>query len=245
MKPSSPLLPGTFNSRDIGGLPAYGGEVRHGRIIRSDAPVELRHRGRDLLTELGLATAIDLREPSEREVDRVDLSGLGVELRLQPALGEHFEFLKEMTLEDVYRHLIESSGENLTAAVRRLAAPDALPALVFCSAGKDRTGLVIARVLGALGVPDDAIVADYTRSEDSMSGEFRAVVQARARAAGVDEQELATRVGAPPALMRSTLAWLHARHGGASGYLRSHGMTNAELDRLRGALVAPRAANAA
>ena len=141
MKPSSPLLPGTFNSRDIGGLPAYGGEVRHGRIIRSDAPVELGHRGRELVAALGLATAIDLREPSEREVDRVDLSGLGVELRVQPALGEHFEFRNEMTLEDVYRHLIESSGENLTAAARRLAAPGALPALVFCSAGKDRTGL--------------------------------------------------------------------------------------------------------
>jgi hypothetical protein len=100
-------------------------------------------------------------------------------------------------------------------------------------------------VLGALGVADDSIVADYTRSEDNMSGPFRAVLEARARAAGVDEQELAAKVGAPPALIRAALAWLHDRHGGASGYLRSHGMTAAELDRLREALVEPRAATAA
>jgi protein-tyrosine phosphatase len=245
MKPSSPLVPGTFNSRDVGGLPAYGGHVRPGLIIRSDAPVALGKFGRALLEELSIRTANDLREDSERDLDQLDFDGLAIQVFRRPVLGQGFKLERAMTLEQVYRHLLESRGENLTAAVRTLAAPGGLPALVFCSAGKDRTGLVTALTLGALGVPDDAIVADYTRSEDNMSGEFRAVVEARARAAGVDEQELAAKVGAPPALMRSSLAWLRERHGGPSGYLRSHGMTNSELDRLRDSLVEPRAANAA
>jgi protein-tyrosine phosphatase len=245
MKPSSPLLPGTFNSRDLGGLPAFGGQVRPGMIIRSDAPVTLGDRGRALLSELQIRTAIDLREGSEREVDHADLDGLQIEIVRRPVLGGDFALEADATLEEVYRHLLASRGENLTAAVRAIATEGALPALVFCSAGKDRTGLVTALTLGALGVPEDAIVADYTRSEENMSGEFRAVVEARARAAGVDEQQLASKVGAPPALIRGALAWLRERHGGPAGYLRAHGMENPEFDQLRGALVEPRAANAA
>ncbi len=214
-------------------------------LIRSDAPVALGDAGRAALRELGPVTAIDLREPVERELDRADLDGLGLELESSPIIGEDFELGAAMSLDEVYLYLLEQRGASLTAAVRSLARPGALPALVFCSAGKDRTGLVVALVLGALGVSDDEIVADYTRSEQNMTGAFRAAVEARARAAGISEQELAVKVGAPPALMRTTLAWLRQHHGGAAGYLRSHGMTNAELDTLRQALVERRAANAA
>jgi protein-tyrosine phosphatase len=35
---------------------------------------------------------------------------------------------------------------------------------VHCSAGKDRTGIVVALVLAALGVPDEVIAADYALS---------------------------------------------------------------------------------
>jgi protein-tyrosine phosphatase len=245
MKPSSPLLPGTFNSRAIRGLPAYGGQVRSGLMIRSDAPVALGRAGRALLGQLQIRTALDLREDAERDVDHVDLDGLAIDVVRRPVLGGEFKLEKGTTLEDVYRHLLESRGENLTAAVRALAAPSALPALVFCSAGKDRTGLVTALTLGALGVPEEAIVADYALSDANVHGEFRAVIQARARAAGVDEQELATKVGAPPELIRSVLRWLREHHGGPEGYLRAHGMTDSELACLRGVLVERRAANAA
>jgi protein-tyrosine phosphatase len=245
MKPSSPLLPGTFNSRDLGGLHAYGGRVRPGLLVRSDAPIAIGDAGRAILRDLRLATAMDLREPIERKLDPPDFDGIRLELVSRPILGGDFKLHAGMTMEQVYRTMLDERGANLTAAVRSLARPGALPALVFCSAGKDRTGLVTALVLGALGVPDDEIVADYTRTEENMNGTFRAAVEARANAAGISEQELAAKVGAPPALMRSSLAWIRERHRGTSGYLRSHGMTNTELETLRRTLVAPRAANAA
>ncbi len=44
--------------------------------------------------------------------------------------------------------------------VRDLSTGDALPALVRCSAAKDRTGVVIALVLAVLGVPGEVIATD-------------------------------------------------------------------------------------
>jgi protein-tyrosine phosphatase len=245
MTPVSPLFPGTYNSRDLGGLPASGGVVRRGALVRSDAPISLGSVDRQLLRELAPATALDLRERVERDLDAPDLDGIDVELLSVPVLGEEFDLRTALTLDDVYRQVLEQRGPQLTAAVRTFAAPGALPAVVFCSAGKDRTGLVIALTLGALGVSDEEIVGDYSRSEQNMTGRFRAAIEARARAAGISEQELAAKVGAPPTLMRSVLAWLHANYGGAAGYLGAHGMSEAELDALRSALIEPRAAHAA
>jgi protein-tyrosine phosphatase len=192
-----------------------------------------------------IATAVDLREPSERELDPADLDRLAITTIANPILGPEFELHPDITLEQVYVQILEQRGDALAGAVRALARPGALPALVFCSAGKDRTGIVTALVLGVLGVSDDEIVAEYTRTEQNMSGEFRARVQARAQAAGISEQEAAVKLGAPPALMWTTLGWLRGRHGGAAGYLRSHGITDGELDELRGPLIESRAANAA
>jgi protein-tyrosine phosphatase len=226
-------------------LRAAGGVVRRGAIIRSDAPVALGSAGRRVLSEFAPTLAIDLREPVERELDRADFGGLGIEIRHVPVLGEDFDLRTAVSLEDVYRMVIETRGAQLTVAVRVLAEPGALPAIVYCTAGKDRTGMVVALALSALGVPDDQIVADYARSEQNMSARFRAVIEARARAAGISEQAVAAKVGAPPALMRETLARLKAHHGGAVGYLKAHGMTDAELAALRAGLVEARAANAA
>jgi protein-tyrosine phosphatase len=245
MTPSDLLLPGTFNSRDLGGRQAAGGIVRTGVVMRSDAPLRLGEDGRRALAGLGLRTAIDLREPVERRLDPVDLEGLGLELRHEPILGEDFDVHTSMSLEEVYRALLERRSANLSAAVRVLSDPGAVPALFFCSAGKDRTGLVAALVLGALGVSEADIVADYARTERNMDGEFRSAIEARAIAAGISEQELAVKVGAPPALMRDLLAWLRERYGGVAGYLRHNGLTEVELESLRRRLVEPRAVEAA
>jgi hypothetical protein len=43
-----------------------------------------------------------------------------------------------------------------------MAEAEALPLVVHCTAGRDRTGVVAALLLGCLGVPVDDIVADYS-----------------------------------------------------------------------------------
>jgi protein-tyrosine phosphatase len=239
------LIPGTYNSRDLGGLAAKGGTVRPNTMVRSDAPVKLGAEGRSAVRGLGIRTAIDLRQPIERKLDPADLDGLGVDLHQCSVIAEGYQLDRDVSLAQVYRYIVDERGAQLTSVVRLLATPGTLPALVFCSAGKDRTGLVTALTLAAAGVSDEAIIADYAQTERNMHGEFREMLSRRARAAGISEQELAVKVGAPPALMRETLQWLREHHGGPRELLAGHGMTNAEFDRLRGALLAPRAAQAA
>jgi protein-tyrosine phosphatase len=48
--------------------------------------------------------------------------------------------------------------ENVVEAVRLLGGADAGPSLVHCAAGKDRTGVLVALVLDAVGVRREAVI---------------------------------------------------------------------------------------
>jgi hypothetical protein len=41
------------------------------------------------------------------------------------------------------------------------------PVYIYCSAGKDRTGLVVALILSVLGASDDEIIRDYVKSSET------------------------------------------------------------------------------
>jgi protein-tyrosine phosphatase len=47
---------------------------------------------------------------------------------------------------------------------RAVAAPAALLVLIHCAAGNDRTGIVAALWLAAVGVPNETIAEDYALS---------------------------------------------------------------------------------
>ena len=58
-------------------------------------------------------------------------------------------------------------------AVRLLGQSDAGPTLVHCAAGKDRTGVLLALVLDAVGVEREAVIADYALSAQHVEAMFR------------------------------------------------------------------------
>jgi protein-tyrosine phosphatase len=124
---------------------------------------------------------------------------------------------------------------------------DGRSVLAHCFAGKDRTGFTIALVLEAAGVERDAIVADFLSSNQS-------VPQLRARI--LDAVRQRSDVEVTPELMAFTEARLSdevlgvreeyldtARRtiddnfGSLDGYLRSADITEADVTRLRNALL--------
>lgn len=236
-----PNLNGTYNFRDLGGFAAGPGTTtRWNKLFRSDALHRLDDQARDVLRERGLALVIDLREQRDLDDSPSALDGVGHRVLHLPVYeGEIDLDGASFDLATVYREMVEKHGQRLTRAVQSIAASGDDPTLVHCTAGKDRTGLVVALTLAAVGVDQRDIVADYAMSEVMLAGDWSVAMaekmRSRVPAAGVDIDHL---VGASPAaLMRATLDSITQSRGGIHEYLLAHGMTADELDDLRSALV--------
>jgi protein-tyrosine phosphatase len=230
-------LPGTVNMRDIGGYPTSGGgTVRWRTLLRSDALSRLDDTGRAALAGLGLRTVVDLRTSEEAENAPSALDGTSARVFHVPLLrAEDFDGLPP-ELAEVYRRMVDNRGEALARAVGTLATADALPGLVHCSAGKDRTGLVVALVLDLLGVPDEIIAADYATSAENLDTEAAHVVSQIQAITGGYRVDLGL-LGSPPELILQSLARVREQAGSVTSYLVRHGLPRDAIEGLRRALV--------
>lgn len=171
-------LEGASNCRDLGGIPTVDGRrLRRGLLFRSDSLAELTDADFTQLAAIGLRTVCDLRHESER-VRKPNRLPDGMAIRqhaigffptgaenLIPSLGPHSDELAvHSTLAGYYRRFPLDNAGNYSRMFDALLEPDALPALIHCTSGKDRTGFGIALILMALGVSREDIVADYLLS---------------------------------------------------------------------------------
>jgi len=232
-------LPGTHNMRDVGGYrTGSGGLIRMRTLIRADALHRLGATGFAAIADLGVRTVLDLREAAERESAPCVFPGSSPAVRWLPIFGNRIPVGGQLPLERIYQHMVEDFGAGLTAAVRELARPGTLPAIVHCSAGKDRTGVVVALALSVAGVAPEVIAEDYALSAHYLGDEFLADLKRRMAALGVPQQRIdGHEIVCPPELILSTLESINRRHGSVSGFLLDHGATPGELATLRAALV--------
>ncbi|HTT86777.1 MAG TPA: tyrosine-protein phosphatase [Acidimicrobiales bacterium] len=169
-------LSGCFNFRDLGGYRAAGGRrLRWRTLFRADGLTRLDPADCRVLGELGLATVIDLRTRGEAdERGRFPLELLAVSYHHLPLIDvlpatEELEHYREPAFVTArYREILREGSASINRAVEILAEPGSLPAVFHCSAGKDRTGVLAALVLGFLGVPTETIVEDYALSSQAM-----------------------------------------------------------------------------
>jgi len=221
-------LPGTRNLRDVGGYPtASGRRTRWRTLLRTDALDLLPDASQAALLDLGLRQAIDLRWPSEvARAPSVFESSPRVRYRHIPLLAfdkdDPTPYHEPMGM---YRRIIDERGAHLVEVVRAVISVDGTPVAIGCTAGKDRTGVAIAIILAAVGVPRDVIVGDYALS----AGLFARPVDDPSL---VDWRGAPVETESPPEYMEHVLRHLDARHGGAQALLRAGGMTDPELARL-------------
>ena len=233
-------LTGYVNFRDLGGHATPDGKVRTGHVYRSDSlahvePSDVVH----LVEERGIVLVVDLRR--EHEVELAPLAALetaGVRVvhhsLIDPAVPPlQTNDLVDGTLADRYVSILDTSGAQIVS-VLRLIADDANHPMVFqCAAGKDRTGLVAAMVLGLLGVDDATITSDYAATAAVID---RLLARLSARMAG-REPPGPRIMSAEADTMQTALDWIRQRHGSIEAYTRAHGLTGSEIAALRDDLV--------
>lgn len=218
-------------------LVSYGArtvlDLRFRAEIEADEPLDSGPGG--LSRSLGAASADGVRPAHVRTVV---VSALGEPDR---ELGRHIDSLSRAQPDEasstraVYLELLSLFRAQFAAAVATVADAPEGAVVVHCHAGKDRTGLVVALMLGVAGVAPEAIAADYALSGPNIASSLAAWIEDGDDA---EEREHRRRVGlAPEQAMVDVLEELDTRYAGAAEYLLGAGVGENDLLRVRERLI--------
>ena len=151
------LLRSTLNTRalPVGGL----------RYIRSDAPLCLTEGEIQWLLDNHITTLVDLRSAQELERKPCPLQDVaGFTYYHIPVTGGGDTPKSREHLYEVYRGMVDAQMDAILETILNAASN----VMYFCTAGKDRTGVVSALLLKRLGISEDVIVEDYMKSKDNL-----------------------------------------------------------------------------
>ena len=144
------------------------------RYIRSDAPLNLTDEEIQWLIDHHITTLVDLR--SDEEIDRQPCR-LADKEEFQyyhlPVTGGGDTPKSLAHLQTVYAQMIDEQMEKIINTIMDANSN----VLYFCTAGKDRTGVVSAVLLRKLGYADEVIIEDYMQSKDNLMDMLTAYVK--------------------------------------------------------------------
>lgn len=152
-------LSDTPNFRDLGGYATgNGGATRFGVFYRSACPNSLSDTDKQLLKQLNITTAVDLRGGGNADETQAGFVAGGITICNVPVGGGEAPYYAV----DVPNSYMQIAHNPAMANVFKALADCNGAAVFHCFAGKDRTGVVAAVLLMLAGVADVDVVADYT-----------------------------------------------------------------------------------
>ncbi len=230
-------LEGCHNFRDLGGYPTRdGGQLRWRVLFRSDA---LHHlTGADvarLRSEIGLGHVVDLRSSGEIAIDgRGRLAAEDFRIHHLPLFDGSgvgsADLDPRITLCDRYFLMTEHAKRPIARVIETLARADA-PAVYHCAAGKDRTGVISAVLLGLLGVADELIVADYAATRKNLDAIVARLMASEGYQSMLENLPPDT-LHAEPETMLSLLERVREKYGSMRSYVRDIGVPDDAVSQL-------------
>jgi protein-tyrosine phosphatase len=249
------------NFRDLGGYRTHDGRtVAWRRLFRSAALNKMNDREMARLKqEISPRAVIDLRSPKDPETNPEGILLKEIGARYYPIPFSTWpwsgpskrpdsssSYVKDgakahpnaTNMGEIYLYRISEQpfGKRLVDALDIIADRDNQPLVFHCSAGKDRTGVLAAMVLAAMGIVDEDVVEDYALSAPLMKDIRARMTSDPETAPGVkDLPDFQWEASAES--MAAFLSLLRQEYGSADGYLRANGAGSSLVDRLKAALL--------
>jgi protein-tyrosine phosphatase len=233
-------LEGAPNFRDLGGYATEDGRrVKWGLFFRSDHLHNLTDADLERFQALGIRLVCDFRSPEERseEPDRLpaqnppEVADLGIwdegfsagslreKIRSGDIEGEDFGEL----LVRANRMFATRFADRYAAMFARITRPENLPALVHCTAGKDRAGFASALILRVLGVPVETIYEDFLLTNHYAAEKIeRTILRARVFSFfQIDGERLRPLLGVERRYLEAAFDTIDEEYGSFETYRRS------------------------
>ena len=184
------------NTRDLGGMiGADGRKIKAGKLIRSSLLSRASDADLEKLAQM-LSAVVDFRSDGERklqadpELPGVENVPLPAVADVTPGVTRDEDSLKAVLTmmndpEKARAHMIQTYRDIITSEFslgqygrffRILLEGHEKAVLWHCTAGKDRAGMGAFFVEKALGVSDEAVFADYMKSNDYLAKEVEEIV---------------------------------------------------------------------
>lgn len=258
--PDSHVLPstGVHNFRDYGGYPmAGGGRLVRGRLYRSGDLSHATDADLTLVAGLELTNVFDLRGSKEREKEPCRWPS-GFKASVFAAEGETTVAAPHV---EAAASAFDAAAARRTLCERYASVPfrpvlvevyrayfhalnrGSITSLAYCTAGKDRTGVLVALLHTAVGVHPDDMLEDYLLTNTVGDAEKRVAALRsdlqRRFGAQMTEEGIRVVTSVEPVFLESAFTAIRQRYGTVNDYLEQVlGVTQAVRERLSSNLAA-------
>merc|ERR1712127_213101 len=179
-----------------------------------------------------------LKKLRKRDVAKAVLKSPGAIISRRVRTNIKSVFLKEINeggLPMLNELVLRMAGPGIKYVLDLCADKDRHPVAIYCTAGKDRTGILASIILAVVGVPDEDIVDDYSLSANV----YAEINDHKAMVGALSQRNLdaKTFLGAPPEVMQETLDTIRKNYGSVEGYMDTIGFDSQDRERLKKALI--------
>jgi len=181
-----------------------------------------------------------MKKLKKRDIAKAVLKSPGAIVSRRVRTNIKSVFLKEINqggLPMLNELMLRMAGPGIKYVLDLCSCKERHPVAFYCTAGKDRTGILASIILATVGVADEDVVEDYSLSANVYAemDDHKAMVGALSQR----NLDAKTFLGAPPEVMQETLDTIRRNFGSIEGYMDSIGFDSNDRERLKKALILP------